>query len=117
MLMTGFDTFEARQAAWNSFTANWDKQGIPWRNPRFWDFIWDRNINGDIETATENFLQYQMTLPVATNLWLKRDELGPFFGEMMSDPRVVASMAEFNKEYDRIREDIQGMLQEPEWNQ
>jgi TolB-like protein len=117
LLMTGFDTFEARLATWNAFTANWDKKGYPWRNPRFWDFTWDRIINGDIETATENFLQYQLTLPVATTLWRREDHLRPFFEEMMSDPRVVAGMVEFNKEYDRIRKDVQEMLQEPEWNQ
>jgi TolB-like protein len=117
LLMTGFDTFEARLATWNAFTANWDKKGYPWRNPRFWDFTWDRIINGDIETATENFLQYQLTLPVATTLWRREDHLRPSFEEMMSDPRVVAGMVEFNKEYDRIRKDVQEMLQEPEWNQ
>ncbi len=117
LLMTGYATSETRLLAWQTFTSNWDKKGYPWRHPKSIDLLLDRIFHGDTEGAVKQWLQFQHLQSVASTLWWKRESQGVLFQELRSDPRVSASINEFNQEFAQIREQVQQLLQEPEWNQ
>ena len=56
--MSGFETNEVRKEAWIKLAANLDKVGFPWRDPDDFNRVWDKFINGDVEGATQTYLEY-----------------------------------------------------------
>jgi len=116
-LMSGFESFETRQDAWLKLVANLDAKGFPWRNPEEGNLIYDLVITGDLEAATEHFLNVRLSQPMASDLQRHKRQLEPLFGQVYSDPRVAARLAELDREFEQMREEVGELMLEPEWNQ
>ena len=116
-LMGGFETDEVRKQAWTKLAANLDKSGFPWRDPDDFNVVWDQYINGDIEGATQSYLDHSLNQPVATNLGVHDSRAKLLFPELYTDPRVTTRLAELDKEYEQFREQVRDLMLEPEWNQ
>jgi len=115
--MSGFESFENRQAAWRRFSGQLDAQGFPWKlDPASEDYTWDFIMNGEVEQAIDHYLQYELTEPLAKNLNRHRKLHYQFFGPVYEDPRVTAKLAEEAERYAAVREEVRAMLQRPEWN-
>jgi len=116
-LMGGFETNEVRQEAWIKLAANLDKSGFPWRDPDDFNRVWDMYINGDVEGATQTYLEYGLNKPMATNLEMHEPRAKLLFPELFDDLRVTTRMAELGKEHEQLREQVRDLMLEPEWNQ
>jgi len=116
-LMTGFESFETRKEAWMRMAQNLDNLGFPWRGPDDWGSVEHLVVTGDIDAATNEYLEFKLSKPLAENLELHRLESKIFLADVYADPRVIARHAEIQKEYEEIREQVRQMLLQPEWNQ
>jgi TolB-like protein/Tfp pilus assembly protein PilF len=116
-LMSGFETFETRRDAWVKLTVNMDNAGFPWQDPDDFAFMLNKVYTGDIDGATNVFLETNLKRPMATNpeMYLRWDQ-GPL-AEVYADPRVAARYVELGKEHEQLREQVQELMLEPEWNQ
>jgi hypothetical protein len=116
-VMSGFETFENRKAAWQQFTAGLDELGFPWKkNEKSYNVTWDHLINGEVEQAVDHYLEYELTEPVAKNLTRHTKPLYAMFAPVYEDPRVAAKLVERAERFAEVRKDVQTMLQRPEWN-
>jgi len=114
VLMSGFETFEKRQAAWRQFTAKFDARGTP--DPSDTLITWDYLMNGEVEKAIEHYLQYEMNEPLARSLDRHRKPLYDLYAPVYEDPRVAARLAEDTRRYEAVRKEVIAMLQRPEWS-
>lgn len=116
-LMTGFETFEARKDAWMKVTANMEESGFPWREPDNFGFLLHKVYTGDIDGATNVYLEHHIGRPLATNLemHIQRNKLA--LADVYADPRVAARFTELGKEHEQFREQVRALMLEPEWNQ
>jgi len=116
-LMTGFESFEARKQAWLQLTANFDARGFPWRDPKRGELVNNYIITGDNQAAIDEFLNVRMNMPMARNL-NRHKRLDPvFYAPVYDDPAVAARLAQLDKQFTQLRDQVADMLQEPEWNQ
>jgi TolB-like protein/Tfp pilus assembly protein PilF len=116
-LMSGFESFENRKAAWEQFTTELDAQGFPWRKgPEDGNRTWDDLMEGDVEQAVDHFLQYELNEPVALALNRHRRPLYALFAPVYEDPRVAAGLAKRAGRFAEVREEVRELLQQPEWN-
>ena len=116
-LMSGFASAEVQKEAWTKLVANLDKSGFPWRDPDDFNVVWDKYINGDIEGATESYLQYGLSEPMASDLEMHVPKAKLLFPEMYDDPRVATRLTELGKEHEQLQEQVRDLMLEPEWNQ
>jgi len=116
-LMSGFETFENRKAAWSRFAGQLDAVGFPWKqDPADESYVWDYLMRGEVEQAIDHYLRYQLTEPLAQNLNRHRKLHYAVFGPVYEDPRVAAGLARDAERYAEVREEVRDMLQRPEWN-
>ncbi len=116
-VMSGFETFENRKAAWNQFTGSLDELGFPWKKTASSNnYTWDYLINGDVEQAVDHFLKYELAEPVAKNLTRHTKPLYALNAPVYEDPRVAARLIERAERFAEVREEVRTMLQQPEWN-
>jgi hypothetical protein len=116
-LMTGFESFENRQAAWNQFIGQLETLGTPWlQNPADGIHLWSFVINGEIERAVDHYLEYELARPLADNLDRHRKLHYLFFAPVYEDPRVAAGLAADARRFAAVREEVRAMLQRPEWS-
>jgi TolB-like protein/tetratricopeptide (TPR) repeat protein len=116
-VMSGFETFENRKAAWNEFTGRLDELGFPWKKvPESGNYTWNYVINGEVEQAVDHVLSHELTEPVSKNPGLHRKPLYALFAPVYEDQRVAAKLIERGKRFAELREDVRTMLQKPEWN-
>jgi len=116
-LMTGFETFENRQAAWNRFTSQLDALGFPWRqDPADRNHTWNFLMNGEVEQAIDHYLKYELTEPLAGNLNRHRKPLYALYAPVYEDPRVAAKLIEDAERYAQVREEVREMLAGEEWS-
>jgi TolB-like protein/Flp pilus assembly protein TadD len=116
-VMSGFETFENRKAAWQQMTGGLDELGFPWKKKEeSGNYTWDHVINGDVEQAVDHFLEYELAQPVAKNLTRHRKPLYAMFAPVYEDPRVAAKLVERAERFAEVRKDVQAMLQRSEWN-
>ena len=73
-------------------------------------------ITGDYQVAADRFLEQRLSLPMATNLLRHQRRFAPLFNVIYEEPRVAARLAELDREFEQLREDVREMLQRPEWN-
>jgi len=116
-LMSGFESREVQKDAWLKLAANLDKTGFPWRDVDDFNMVWDLFIKGDVEAATLSYLEHGLNEPMATDLEMHNPKAKLIFPELFADPRVVTRLAELGKEHERLRQQVQELLLEPEWNQ
>ena len=117
-LMTGFETFENRQAAWNRFTGQLDALGFPWRqDPADRNHTWNFLMNGEVEQAIDHYLKYELTEPLAGNLNRHRKPLYALYAPVYEDPRVAAKLIEDAERYAKVREEVREMLARDEWSE
>jgi len=115
--MSGFESFENRQAAWNSLTGSLDAQGFPWKlDPSDKNYTWDYLMNGEVEQAIDHYLEYDINEPLAKNLDRHRKRLYPVFAPVYDDPRVAARLIADAERFSEVREEVREMLRKPEWN-
>ncbi len=114
--MTGFADPEERQSAWNQYKAASRATGFEFAEAGTNASIIDAIINGDIERAVSEQLEYRMTDSIADAPWRHRVIMRPLYEPMLSDPRMVAAMDARTRDAAALRAEIQGMLLEPEWN-
>ena len=116
-LMSGFESFENRKTAWNQFTGRLDALGIPWKDdPTDGSQVWDFMMNGEVEQATDYYLEHYLTAPLAWNLDRHRKRHYQVFAPMYEDLRVAAALIEDAERFAKVREEVRAMLQRPEWN-
>ena len=115
-LMSGFESLETRQVAWEQFTGQLDAIGIPWkRDVSDANNTCDHLMKGDVDPAIEHFLEYELNQPLAKSLNRHHKRMYDLFGPVYEDPRVAARMNEDAKRFAVLREDVRDMLQQPEW--
>ena len=117
LLMTDFEYFETRKEAWSKLAGNLDAVGFPWRDPKDSNFGIDLIMLGETEAAAENYLNDRLSKPMATNVDRHKPRFESLNREVYNDPRVVTRVAEMDREYDQLREEIGELMLEPEWNQ
>lgn len=117
ILMSSFESFDTRKQAWLKLAANLDARGFPWRDPKTGDLIYDLVITGDIEAAVEHFLADRLSKPMALNLQRHKRRFEPLFAQVYNDPRVAVRIAELDREFEQLRDDVAELMLEPEWSQ
>jgi len=116
-LMSGFESFETREAAWKRFTDQLNAQGFPWKKgPDDDGYTWDFIMNGEVEQAIDHYLEYELNEPLAAHLDRHRKRLYAVFAPVYEDPRVAAGLREDAERFAVLRQEVSEMLQRPEWN-
>jgi len=116
-LMTDFESLEGRRARWQSFVGAIKAKGLPWlTDPDDFAHTWNDVMLGDYQVAADRFLEQRLSLPMATNLLRHQRRFAPLFNVIYEEPRVAARLAELDREFEQLREDVREMLQRPEWN-
>jgi TolB-like protein/Tfp pilus assembly protein PilF len=116
-LLTGFESFEVRKQAWLQLAANYDAQGLPWRDPKSRNVMDDYIMTGDNEAAIDNYLNVRLNIPLARSPGVHKRFTPAFYGVLYEDPVVAARLSQLDTEFARLREQVSEMMQEPEWNQ
>ena len=114
-LMSGFKSKQERNAAWQAFARNLRAQGSWWfENPseQAIDFLFSGELDAAIEKAAEDLAQPLASWPIRGETW---DE--PVWAPITSDPQIAARLSEMKREKQQAREQINEMLQGPEWNE
>jgi len=115
ILMTGFRTFEERQAAWLALTANMNATGFPWREIDPDNRVQDLIFRGQLEEAIRVALEEDLSRPLAIGTWRLDAYRTPLFADVVQDPAVAARLAELDREFNAMREGVLTMLEQPEW--
>ena len=116
-LMSGFETFENRKAAWERFDAALDATGTPLKyDPASEYHTWNHLMRGDVEAAVAHYLEYEQADPLAQDLERHRRPLALTLAPVYEDPRVTARLAADAERFDELRDDVIAMLQRPEWS-
>jgi len=113
-LMSGFSSPEERKAAWQVFAKNLRTQGPRWFADPFEqaaDFLFMGDLVSAIVKAQEDLAQPLASWPIRGEVW---DD--PTWAPITSNPEVAARLAEMKQEKQQAREQINEMLQGPEWN-
>jgi hypothetical protein len=113
ILMSGFAEPHVRREAWLKVKANFDASGAPWFDGEM--PARDRLILGDLEGAVEAYLEF-LEPPLATGIYRREKFFYNEYPELYEDPRIVARLAELDREFIAIRGEVQEMLRRPEWN-
>jgi len=116
-LLSGFESAGIRNDAWLKMAHNWDVFGYPWRKPHRDVFIWDKVFTGDLDGAINSTLESRLTRPMARVLEMHIPEDKLVIPEVYADPRVIARLAELDKEHEQLREQVRDLMLKPEWNQ
>jgi hypothetical protein len=115
--MSGFENFEAHKAAWLTWTGTLESMGIPWKDdPDDWSHLWNFVMLGEHQEAADFSLDRWLTLPMARNPMRHQKRYAAVFGPVYEEPRVAARLADLDREFEQMREDVREMLQGPEWN-
>lgn len=115
-LMTGFESPEVREAAWLQLTSHWDELGFPWRDPKNGQLMDNYIITGDIPAAVESYL-FRLNRPMATNPSRHKRNEKVFRAAVYADPVVATRLSELDEEFDKLRDQVSELMQEPEWSQ
>lgn len=114
-LMTGFKSPQERKAKWEVFARNLRSNGDWWFDDAMsqaTDFLY----MGDLDSATEKALE-DLAQPLSS--WPIRgdDYESLIWAPVTSNPEIAARLSEMKREKQQVREQINEMLQGPEWNQ
>jgi tetratricopeptide (TPR) repeat protein len=116
-LMSGFESFENRKAAWQKFSGTLEELGFPWKkDPTDGNVTWDALVNGDVERAVDHYLEYELNEPLAKRLDRHRKPYYAVYAPVYEEPRVAVRLAEDARRFAALREEVRTMLQRPEWN-
>ena len=114
--MLAAEALEPAQAAqiWAQHTAYMDATGIPWREDEQSRVI-DLLMRGDLDGAVKAALEQDLSRPLAD--WTTRTSLyrSPLLADVAQDPQVAARLAELDREKQQVREQVQQLLLQPEW--
>lgn len=117
ILMTGFESFETRKQAWQHLIANFDARGFPWRrNSERTTLLNNEIIMGNNQAAIEIFLGDRLNMPMASDLNRHKRWHKAFYAPVYEDPAVAARLAQLDKEFAQLREQVSDLMQEPDWN-
>lgn len=107
---------EDGKQAWAKLTTILDKAGFPWREPDNFAFLMNQVFTGDIEGATNTYLNEHLNRPLATDpdMYMPKDPV--LMAEIYADPRVANRMAELEAEHSQLQSQVQDLMQQPEWN-
>ena len=106
---------EASKERFSKFKANMDASGAKWQNSNEEFAVTALMLNGDIDTAIDVALEESLSKPVSE--WIARNSVYrlPFFDSVTSDPRVVARLAERDRELEEAKREVIAMMQGEEW--
>jgi TolB-like protein/Tfp pilus assembly protein PilF len=114
-LMSGFTSPEERQSAWQVFAQNLRANG-PWWFEHPYEQAVDAMFMGDldsaIEKAREDLAQPLASWPIRGDSWDS-----PMWDPITSNPEVATRLSEMEREKQQARNQINEMLQGPEWQQ
>jgi hypothetical protein len=113
-LMSGFVSPQERKAAWEPFAQNLRANGPRWFNDPFEqaiDFFFMGDLDSAIKKVREDLAQPLSNWPIRGDVW---DD--PVWAPITSDPEIAARLSEMKRQKQQVREQINEMLQEPEWN-
>ena len=113
-LMTGFSSPEERKSAWEPYARNLRAHGSWWLDDSI-DQAVDLFFMGDLDSAIKK-TQEDLAQPLST--WPTRGEewAGPTWAPITSNPEIAARLSEMKQEKQQAREQINEMLQGPEWS-
>jgi hypothetical protein len=114
-LMSGLKSTEERNASWQLFSKNLKAHGPWWfeePGSQAVDFLFSDDVDSAIEKAKEDLAQPLASWPTRGEVWED-----PIFAQITSDPEVTARLSELKREKLAAREQINEMLQAPEWTQ
>jgi tetratricopeptide (TPR) repeat protein len=114
-LMTGFSSPEERKSAWEKYAQNLRAHGSWWLESAM-DQAVDLFFMGDLDAAIKK-TQEDLAQPLST--WPIRGEewADPIWTPITSNPEIAARLFEMKQEKQQAREQINEMLQGPEWTQ
>jgi hypothetical protein len=114
-LMSGFRNPEEVKSTWTAYAQNLRENGSWWfENPfeQAADFMYMGDLDSAIEKALEDLAQPLATWPLLVDEWED-----PIWAPITSDPAIAARLSELKREKQQTREQINEMLQGPEWTQ
>ena len=114
-LMSGFRSPEERKLVWQVFAQNLRAHGSWWlEDPvdQAVDFLFMGDLDSAIEKAREDLVQPLAAWPIRGDAWDN-----PTWDPITSNPEIAARLSEMEREKQQAREQINEMLQGPEWNQ
>lgn len=114
-LMSGFRSHEARKTAWQPFAQSLREHGSWWfEDPQSQavDFLFMGDLDSAIEKAQEDLAQPLASFPIRGDVW---DD--PMWEPILSNPEIAARLSEMKREKQQAQQQINEMLQGPEWNQ
>jgi TolB-like protein len=115
-LMSGFESFETRKAAWRSFSDQMNAMGFPWmQDPDSPNHTMNFLVNGETDKAIEHYLEHRLTRPLAKNLRRHERPMTQLYGPVYGDPRVAAALNEEGRRFAQWRDEVREMLRGPEW--
>ncbi|MBT8050860.1 MAG: tetratricopeptide repeat protein [Gammaproteobacteria bacterium] len=115
--MSGFASHETREQAWIRLRDHLDSLGFPWaEDPADPNHTWNYLMMGQNDKAVEHYLEYELNEPLANNLDRHRQPLYAVFAPIYQDPRVAARLEGDAERYAQLRNEVQRMLQGPEWD-
>jgi TolB-like protein len=114
-LMSGFTSPKERQSAWQVFAQNLRANGSWWfENPyeQAVDAMFMGDLDSAIEKAREDLAQPLASWPIRGDSWDS-----PMWDPITSNPEVATRLSEMEREKQQARNQINEMLQGPEWQQ
>lgn len=115
ILYADFATAEERLAAWSELTTALDATGFPWREPGSNVVTVDALVQGDIDTAVENYFERRFNRPVSRSPRAHWKIPGALYQPLYDDPRVIAAISQREAEFETARAEVQAMLQSEAW--
>ncbi|MGB7452930.1 MAG: tetratricopeptide repeat protein, partial [Lysobacterales bacterium] len=112
-LMSGFKSTEEVIDIWQIFSRNLKAQGPWWFDEpgnQSADFLFSGDLDSAIEKAREDLAQPLSSWPIRGEVW---DD--PIWAQITSEPEIAARLSELKREKQMAREQINDMLQGPEW--
>jgi tetratricopeptide (TPR) repeat protein len=105
---------EEGQKRWSQFSANVQASGSGWQDDDPGFALTGSLLDGDIDSAVKIALD-SLSDPVAVWIGQSASYQIPAFEPLLSDPRIIARMAERDRELQQAKRDVQTMLQGEEW--
>ena len=114
-LMSGFRSPEERKLVWQVFAQNLRAHGPWWFDDpidQAVDFLFMGDLDSAIDKAREDLAQPLAVWPIRGETWDS-----PTWDPITSNPEIATRLSEIKREKQLAREQINEMLQGPEWQQ
>jgi TolB-like protein/Tfp pilus assembly protein PilF len=114
-LLTELESEADVRAAWADMSELMDATGWTWREPGNGFVTFDALVRGDLEAAISNEIDHALKQPVALAPNTHKREAAAIYQPLYADPRVIAALAEREREVAAAREAVIAMMASDEW--